>query len=149
MKKDELAGNLFRLSLTEGRIKKDNVRGQKNLENVAEQVGRRVRQTLIEETGIKPETLPIGPDIRIVRRGLRRVDEGFADIDDLAKERAVQSRVNQDAERVLALTASGIVPECPECMAGSQYSHAGSTNCTSGSLASGGTVAHCSCDYCS
>jgi DNA-damage-inducible protein D len=149
MKKDELAGNLFRLTLTEGRIKKDNVKGQAALENVAEQIGKRVRRTIIEETGVKPETLPIGPDIRIVRKGLLNANKSFADIDDLAKERAIQGRVTLDAERDLALTASGIVPDCPECIAGSPYSHHGSKNCTSGSLASGGSIAHCGCDYCS
>jgi len=149
MNKDELAGNLFRLTLTEGRIKKDNIRGQAALESVAHQVGQRVRQTIIEETGVRPETLPIGPDIRTVRRGLRSANKGFVDIDDLGKERAVRDRAIRETERDVALTASGIVPDCPECLAGSHYSHFGSRSCTSGSLASGGSIAHCNCDYCS
>jgi DNA-damage-inducible protein D len=149
MKKDELAGNLFRLTLTEGRIKKDNVRGQLALEKVAEQVGRRVRQTIIDETGIKPETLPIGPDIREVRKGVRNANRGFRDIDNVAKERAAEGRATQEAEHDIALTASGVVPDCPECLAGSAYAHFGSPNCTSGSLASGGPLSHCRCDYCS
>jgi DNA-damage-inducible protein D len=55
MGKDEFAANLFRLTLTEGRIKRDGTRGQGPLEIVAEQVGRRVRQTVIDETGVSPE----------------------------------------------------------------------------------------------
>jgi len=148
MKKDELAGNLFRLSLTEGRIKKDKVRGQRSLESVAEQVGRRVRQTIIEETGVRPESLPIGPDIREVRRAVRSADKGFADIDNITKERVAQNRVSGQQLDDLALIQAGMVPECPECLAGSQYSHFGSKDCSSGSLASGGSVSHCSCDFC-
>lgn len=149
MKKDELAGNLFRLSLTEGRIKKDGVRGQRALETVAEQVGRRVRQTIIEETGIRPETLPIGPDIRDVRRAVRSADRGFSDIDNVGKERAAQNRAIRQEREDRALISSGLVPDCPECIAGSRFSHFGSRECSSGSLASGGTVPHCDCDCCS
>ena len=149
MGKDELAGNLFRLSLTEGRIKKDNVRGQRNLENVAEQVGRRVRETIIEETGIPPETLPIGPDIREVRRAVKSANKGFADIDNLTKERLAQNRATGQQRDDLELIQAGKYPECAECLAGSRYSHFGSEDCSSGSLASGGSVSHCNCDCCS
>lgn len=149
MRKDELAGNLFRLTLTEGRIKKDNVTGQAALERVAEQVGRRVRQTLIEETGVKPETLPIGPDIRKVRKGLKTANREFGDIDNLVKERAAQARATAETESIIASVSDGVVPDCSECANGSIYSHAGSPYCSSGSLASGGSVAHCTCDYCS
>lgn len=149
MKKEELAGNLFRLSLTEGRIKKDKIRGQTALERVAEQVGSRVRQTMIEETGIRPETLKIGPDIREVRRGLKSANKGFGEVDNLPKERAAQSRTISEAGAAMDMVSFGQDPECPECIAGSNYSHFGSRHCSSGSLASGGTVAHCSCDYCS
>lgn len=69
MGKDELAHNLFRLSVTEGRIKKEGTRGQWALEHVAEEVGRRVRKTVIEETGVRPEDLPIAEDIKQVRSG--------------------------------------------------------------------------------
>jgi DNA-damage-inducible protein D len=54
MGKEELAGNLFRLTLTEGRIKKENTTGQAALEHVAHDVGRKVRETMIQETGIAP-----------------------------------------------------------------------------------------------
>lgn len=149
MGKDELAGNLFRLTLTEGRIRKDNVRGQRALENVAEQVGARVRQTIIEETGTRPETLPIGPDIKTVRKGVRSAHKGFLDMDDVPKERAAQNEAAKTAARDLALIAGGFIPECEECVAGSQYSHMGSPLCTSGALAAGGFIAHCDCDFCS
>ena len=81
MRKDELAANLFRLSLTEGRIKKDGVHGQYPLEQVAEQVGRKVRQTMIEQTGIRPENIPIAEDILVVKRGLKKAHKEMKRID--------------------------------------------------------------------
>ena len=38
--------------------------------------------------------------------------------------------------------------DCPECRAGSPVSHNGSAGCRSGSIASGGSKAHCTCDTC-
>jgi len=64
MGKDELAGNLFRLALTEGRLRKERTRSQEAAEHVAEQVGRTVRKTMIEQTGVSPEQLPVAQDIR-------------------------------------------------------------------------------------
>jgi DNA-damage-inducible protein D len=81
MRKDELAANLFRLSLTEGRIKRDGIRGQYPLEAVAEQVGIRVRTTMIEETGVRPENIPIAEDIALVKRGLKRAHKEMKKID--------------------------------------------------------------------
>ena len=149
MRKDELAGNVFRLAMTEGRIKKDQPRGQTELENLAHDVGRKVRQTMIEETGIRPEDLPIGPDIRTVKKALKSTDRGFSEIDDVAKERLAALRSTTESDEAIRLAASGIVPDCPECLASSTYSHFGSAHCTSGALAAGGAIAHCSCDYCS
>jgi DNA-damage-inducible protein D len=80
MRKDELAANLFRLTLTEGRIKRDGVRGQRPLEQVAEQVGRKVRHTMIEETGVHPEHIPIAQDIGLVKRGLKEAHKEFKKI---------------------------------------------------------------------
>jgi DNA-damage-inducible protein D len=145
MGKEELAGNLFRLTLTEGRIKKDGIRGQSALEDVAHQVGRRVRKAMIEETGKAPESLPISTDIKTVKRSLKSTNRGFGGLDDVTKGKTYEA---EDVEqRRMAL--SGVVLECPECAAGDPRSHFGSPQCTSGSLASGGTIAHCGCDYCS
>ncbi|MGD9900752.1 MAG: BRO family protein, partial [Calditrichaceae bacterium] len=48
MGKEELAANLFRITQTEAKIKKDNIYGQKPLEDAAQDVGKRVRNTMIE-----------------------------------------------------------------------------------------------------
>jgi DNA-damage-inducible protein D len=146
MGRDELAGNLFRLSLTEGRIKKEQIRGQLALEHVAKDVGARVRRTMIEEAGTAPENLPIAPDIKSVKKALKRTTKAFAEVDNLEQQRAIEAAT-------MALMPcppnDGVYPDCPECQAGNEYSHLGSPHCTSGSIASGGLLAHCECDYCS
>jgi hypothetical protein len=139
MGREELSANLFRLTLTDGRIKKDNVRGQANLEETARRAGRIVREMLIEETGTAPENYPLVSDLKRVVKGLKTVGDVFEQIDDL------------DAQRQLQLESFTVdLSDCPECIArGNTASHYGSPQCNSGSLAAGGTVAHCGCEYCS
>src|SRR5262245_58262214 len=64
MGKTELAGNLFRITQTEEKIKNENIRGQNNLERTAEDVGATVRRTMINISGIPPEQLPVKSDIK-------------------------------------------------------------------------------------
>lgn len=145
MGKDELAGNLFRLALTEGRIRRENASGQAPLEKIATDIGRRVRRTMHEETGLYPEQLPKAQDIREVRKGLKSASREFAPIDDLKAQRMIEERTMQE---MLPPPSPDAVTGCPLCAGGDPAPHYGSPNCTSGSLASGGTVAHCKCDYC-
>jgi DNA-damage-inducible protein D len=81
MGKEELAANLFRITQTEARIKTERVRGQDALETTAFEVGRKVRRTMDEISGTRPENLPIAEDIRLVQRGLKRTQREFAKID--------------------------------------------------------------------
>jgi DNA-damage-inducible protein D len=62
MGRDELAANLFRLTQTEAKIRNENTRGQKSLEDAATTVGRIVRQAIEEISGRLPEDMPlVGP----------------------------------------------------------------------------------------
>lgn len=144
MGKDELAGNLFRLTLTEGRIKKEGTKGQAALEDVALAIGGRIRRTIIEETGIKPESLPIAPDIRLVKRSVKGTSKGFEKLDDLAQQRIFEAEAAQLQE---IPEASDCFHDCAECLSGDPTSHSGSSRCPSGSIASGGTIAHCQCQH--
>lgn len=81
MGKEELAANLFRITQTEAKIKNDNVRGQSRLENTAETVGRKVRETMLELSGTAPENLPVPEDISKVRQGLKRAERQFKKLD--------------------------------------------------------------------
>jgi len=145
MGRDELAANLFRLSLTEGRIKRGGVYGQAALDHVSHDVGAGVRRMVIQETGVAPETLPLAQDIRVVKKALKSTGKSFSQLDDLESQRVIE------AEAMALLPeapAQDYFPECPDCLSGSQSTHSGSAQCTSGSIASGGSAAHCDCDFC-
>lgn len=72
MGKRELAGNLFRLTETEAKLTSEKIQGQKPAEAVAFRVGQKVRSMMIENTGTKPELLPLAGDIRNVHKGLKQ-----------------------------------------------------------------------------
>ena len=71
MGKTELAANLFRVTQTEEKIKAEGTRGQNNLERAAESVGRKVRTTMMEISGKRPENLPAAEDIKQVHKKLK------------------------------------------------------------------------------
>jgi DNA-damage-inducible protein D len=77
MGKRELAGNLFRITETEAKLRADNVRGQKPAERVATNVGRTVRRIMIENTGEAPESLPLAGDIKKIQGDLKRTAKAF------------------------------------------------------------------------
>lgn len=54
----ELAANYFRITQTEEKLKKDNVKGEGNACNTHYNVGKKVRNTMIEISGTAPEQLP-------------------------------------------------------------------------------------------
>jgi len=81
MGKEELAANLFRITQTEAKIRKENRRGQQSLERAAEEVGRRVRQSMQEISGSQPEALSPAEDIRVVRKKLKSAHREFRKMD--------------------------------------------------------------------
>jgi DNA-damage-inducible protein D len=81
MGKDELAANLFRITQTELKIKQDNVHGQSQLENAAETVGRKVRQTMLDISGVAPENLTKAEDINNVKKELKNKSKKIKLID--------------------------------------------------------------------
>jgi len=81
MGKQELAANLFRITQTEAKITQEKIRGQSALETTAHAVGHKVRQTMIEISGNKPEHLEPAHDINKVRQGLKKTEKEFAKLD--------------------------------------------------------------------
>jgi DNA-damage-inducible protein D len=81
MDKRELAGNLFRLTETDARLRSENVYGQGPAENVAFQVGRKVRKIMIDSDGTPPERIPLSSDIKNVRKGLKQTAKQFTKLD--------------------------------------------------------------------
>lgn len=82
----ELAGNLFRITQTEERIKNEGIKGQRNLERTAHHVGSRVRASMIELGGTPPEMLPVKEDIKEVRKSLKNTQREFKRIDNNKKQ---------------------------------------------------------------
>ncbi|MDI3284834.1 hypothetical protein [Polyangium sp. 15x6] len=71
MGRTELAANLFRVSLTDDKIKIEDVRGQRALENTAFSVGRIVRDAVIRAGGSQPEELPLAEHIDKAKKTLK------------------------------------------------------------------------------
>lgn len=81
MGKEELAANLFRVTQTEAKIKNEGIKGQRNAENAAYKVGKKVRRTMQEISGNTPESLPTAEDIRKVKSTLKASQKEFAKLD--------------------------------------------------------------------
>ena len=71
MGREELAANLFRITQTELKIKSEQIRGQKNLEQAANTVGKKVRKTMLDISNIAPEQLPKHQEISQVKKELK------------------------------------------------------------------------------
>lgn len=81
MGKEELAGNWFRITQTEAKIKKDRIHGQSPLEEAAEKVGAQVRKAMMDISGTRPEDLPLAEDIKSVKKSLKSTHRKFKQID--------------------------------------------------------------------
>jgi DNA-damage-inducible protein D len=87
MGKEELAANLFRITQTELKIKNENITGQNRLEVTAENVGKMVRKSMQEISGIMPENLPVKDDIKQVKKELKQKSKTIKAIDAKKKKK--------------------------------------------------------------
>jgi DNA-damage-inducible protein D len=78
---EEMAGNLFRVTQTAARIKNQGVMGLAALSNTAHHVGREVRNMMLKNGGIAPESLPIAEDISGVKRRLKSAERAMKKMD--------------------------------------------------------------------
>ncbi len=81
MGKEEMAAHLFRITQTDAKIKNENIRGQQNLENAAETVGKTVRKMMRETSGTTPESLPLADNVKDVRRRIKGTGKNLQSID--------------------------------------------------------------------
>jgi DNA-damage-inducible protein D len=88
MGKEELAANLFRVTQTEAKIRKDGIRGQAALENAAQSVGREVRNAMIRASGTVPENLPLAEDIKKVKTKIKQAQKQLGSIDSPKKPKS-------------------------------------------------------------
>ena len=69
----ELAANLFRITQTEEKIRKDGVQGDQAASRTHFMVGGKVRQTIKDIGGALPEELPAARHIKEVRKDIKRL----------------------------------------------------------------------------
>lgn len=86
MGKEELAANLFRITQTEAKIKKESLQGQGRLEKAAFEVGKTVRATMRSISGTEPEHLPIAEHVKDVRKKLKETNKKFKKLDGQTKK---------------------------------------------------------------
>ncbi len=94
-----------------------------------------------------PSKSSLSDDIKLVKKGLKTASREL-----LAGDRPGATKVSprkQFCRDSRDHTRPWILPDCHECRSGTRTSHNGSAQCSSGSIANGGSVAHCDCDTCS
>lgn len=74
---EELGANIFRITQTEAKIKRENLAGQIKLEEAAFEVGRTVRHTIAKMGGTMPENLSPAEDIKKIKSDLKNTNKGF------------------------------------------------------------------------
>jgi DNA-damage-inducible protein D len=74
---EELGANIFRITQTQSKIKRDNIQGQRPLEETARQVGTEVRRAIKNMGGEMPENLPAHENIKLIRSDLKKTQKGF------------------------------------------------------------------------
>jgi DNA-damage-inducible protein D len=73
---EELGANLFRITQTEAKIRKENIYGQDEASQTHFKVGSKVRQTIREIGGTMPELLPMEKHIKDVKKDLKKLKRG-------------------------------------------------------------------------
>ena len=79
MNSEELAANLFRATQTEAKIKRDEIRGQRNATLTHYEVGKKVRETIQDFGGTMPEDLPVVENIKMTEKKLKD-DSDFGEV---------------------------------------------------------------------
>ncbi|MDP2586147.1 MAG: DNA damage-inducible protein D [Candidatus Komeilibacteria bacterium] len=69
----ELAANLFRITQTDEKLKKDNIRGDDDASQTHFMVGGKVRQTIKDIGGTTPENLPAERHIKEVKKEVKKL----------------------------------------------------------------------------
>lgn len=81
MGKEELAAHLFRITQTDAKIKKTGVKGQRVLEQTANQVGKMVRESMLKISGQRPEDLKLAEHVKDVRKKIKGTSAALKKLD--------------------------------------------------------------------
>jgi DNA-damage-inducible protein D len=74
---EELGANIFRITQTNAKIKRENLWGQQALESAAFDVGKAVRNAIIETGGTMPENLPPEVHVKKIKSDLNKTSKVF------------------------------------------------------------------------
>jgi DNA-damage-inducible protein D len=85
---EELGANIFRITQTNAKIKRENIRGQNNLEQAALQVGQTVRKAIQETGGTMPEDLPAEVHVKRIKSDLKKTSKEL----DKADKKLIQQK---------------------------------------------------------
>lgn len=69
----ELAANLFRITQTDDKIKRENVQGQESASRVHREVGGKVRRAIKDIGGTMPENLPVEKHIKELKKDVKKL----------------------------------------------------------------------------
>lgn len=75
---EEMGANIFRITQTEAKIKREGIVGQMRLEQAAQDVGKGVRKAIADMGGTMPEDLPAYEDIKKIKSDLKKTNRAFA-----------------------------------------------------------------------
>ena len=91
----ELAANLFRITQTEEKLRKEEVKGAHAAGLAHYEVGKRVRQAITELGGVVPENLPVAEDVKKVARARQRQKKIIAQSTPLPKPEKTRDSAKQ------------------------------------------------------
>lgn len=81
MGSEELGANIFRITQTEAKIKREGIHGQQRLENAAYSVGKQVRKAISDMGGTMPENLPPEENVCKIKSDLKKTRKQFEKAD--------------------------------------------------------------------
>jgi DNA-damage-inducible protein D len=91
MGKEEMAANLFRITQTDAKIKKESITGQYRLEQAARHVGAHVRKTMRELNNTTPENLPLAENVRDVKKKIKGTSRQMKALDARRKSKRIKA----------------------------------------------------------
>ena len=92
---EELGANIFRITQTEAKLKRDGITGQAQAEAAAHEVGKTVRKAIADMGGTMPENLTAREDIKHVKSDLKKTDKAFAK-EDKKKINKISCKINEE-----------------------------------------------------
>lgn len=121
----ELAANFFRVTQTEERLRREEIKGKRKTNQAHYEVGQKVREAMLKISGIPPEKLPLARPIRsVAKRNARKAgsptdqpeDESLQEIDlkaDLWKYALLVMAIRDDG----FITTTELIAELPKYIA--------------------------------